>query len=166
MYMRDGDPNPFGITKTEALFSSVSSKRLMSFLAQDGVTVWNFTKSCNDYGEFRFLTLVQGHNNGFAVLTFYGHGYHEPRGETLWDTWHFYGRNTWKGEEFEQWANREYNKQYPLHRAVKELKFEHDTWKMKAEHEPEKSERQWLHTELAIISDDDAAGLMLDDFGF
>lgn len=165
MYMPEGSPNPFGLKETEVLFDSVSGERLMSFIKQDEVTVWDYSRSSNSYGEFRFITLVKGHESGFAMLTFYGHGYHEPRGETLWDTWHFFGRNRMSAEEFERWTKWETRKQTPKHRVMKYLPLERDTWKLKAEKEPEKSERQWLHTELAIISDDDAAMGMLDDFG-
>lgn len=75
-----------GFTHDECLYYNVSHSRFLEFI-KNGKIVSN-SRDNNNYGEFRFITILVNRSYGEEAITFYGNGYHEYR-ETISPNWSF-----------------------------------------------------------------------------
>jgi hypothetical protein len=147
MYIQDR--NPHGLTESEALWEKTSWERVKALITAADKVV-DSSRGCNNYGEFRFVTVVK---DGSA-LTMYGHGYHEYREAPVIETWYLYGGNGLS-------AGRP---ALDKRKVLKELNFEHETYKLR--HAGENKQNRTLFAHLADeLGDEDAVFTELEDRG-
>ena len=101
----------------------------------------------NNYGEFVFITVSRPNSQDRETITFWGHGFHEPRDRWIFDEW------------FYQCAN-----QFPANMKLKAAREDVDDLLRERQEEiapyvmqHEQSRRGQLFEYLAELSDDDAA---------
>lgn len=144
--------NPFGITKDEALWDRVTFERVKELVRHPQAKVVDCSRGANNWGEFRFVTLVIGE----YALCVYGHGWHEYKEEYV-SGWSVNCANYWK----------EYKEHPGLNKGqvIRELEAE------APDYEPvtrtkRKSESAYLFSMLAEMGDEDGAYTELQDLGY
>jgi hypothetical protein len=77
----------FGFTKEECLDGNVNQERFHEIIKDEQTAIHSVEESCNNYGEFLFVTISRPTPQRRICMTFYGLGFHEYRERWLTDEW-------------------------------------------------------------------------------
>ena len=80
----------FGLDESERLDCRVSHERLQAILNSVQTSIHTIKESCNNYGEFLFVTVSRPAAQECACMTFFGLGFHEYRERWFTDEWFWY----------------------------------------------------------------------------
>ncbi len=80
----------FHLNEMERLDGRLSQGRFQEIVKDERTTIHRVEESCNNYGEFLFVTVSRPAAQERACVTFFGLGFHEYRERWIADEWFWY----------------------------------------------------------------------------